>query len=449
VTRLQKLLAVTGATLILPVACDRDAPPGPANRAPVITSEALQQATEGSLFTFVLQFNDPDGPDTLIAFSGTPSWLTVSGDTVSGIAGDNDHDTSFVVTVSDGLAADTLAVLLVVLNINDPPVILCDDTLYASSGVAFSFHPQVIDPDNTTFSISFPHVPAWSTADSDSVYGIPPDTARSDSIKVIVSDGQYADTAAVFLRLLPPLAVYGDSRTGHDAHIRIVSQLLAVHPAVVFHSGDLVEDGTSETDWDIFKAITADLRAQAEFFPALGNHELQSQLFFDNFDLPGNEQWYSVERNRVHFTIINSCVDISSTSDQYQWLVEDLSSVDDSIWFRAVVFHHPPYSTGAHYAECAYFRSILVPVFAQYGVDIVFNGHDHDYERSHCDDIHYIVTGGGGAPLRDQASYYPCSQLFIKQFHFCKLSVLPEAMFIRVIDDVGETIDEFSVPASP
>lgn len=328
---------------------------------------------------------------------------------------------------------------------NEPPSIAAVATVYASGGIYFSHRPQIVDPDDSTVTVTFPYLPTWVVADADSIYGVPPDTAGNDSIKVIVSDGELADSAVVPIRLLPPLVVYGDTRTGHDAHRRVVGWIQTVHPSTVFHVGDLVNDGTLQSDWDIFNEIVADMLAQSEFFPALGNHEYQSQLFFDNFELPGNEQWYSVVRNRVHFIILNSCVDIGPGSDQYQWLHSDLASVADSIWYTAVVFHHPPYSTGAHAEDELGLRDILVPVFEQYGVDIVFTGHDHDYERSHCGGIFYIVTGGGGAPLRDQARQHPCSDLFLKQYHFCKLSVLPDEVHTKVFNDSGIVIDSFVV----
>ncbi|UCE24144.1 MAG: metallophosphoesterase [Candidatus Zixiibacteriota bacterium] len=447
--RFSRLVPAVSALVLVLYGCDGDNPEGPANEAPVITSSPIQQVTEDSLFTFAVEFEDADGPDTIVTFSGVPSWLAVSNDTVSGIPGDNDTDTGFVVAVSDGLAADTLAVQLTVLAVNDPPIIQSQDTSYASGGIDYTFRPQISDPDNESLAITFPHVPSWATVQADSLYGTPSDTASDDSITVIVSDGELTDTAEVYLRVMPPLVVYGDSRTGHDAHTRVVGRIMDVHPAVVFHSGDLVENGNDPSDWDIFNTITADMRAQAEFFPALGNHELQSQLFFDNFELPGNEQWYSVIRNRVLFIILNSCVEIGPASVQYQWLVDELQSVDDSVWYTAVIFHHPPYSTGYHYLECVYYRTMLVPVFEEYGVDIVFNGHDHDYERSFCGGIYYIVAGGGGAPLRDQASSYICSQLFIRQYHFCKVSVLPDRIVVKTINDLGEQLDQFEVSASP
>jgi 3',5'-cyclic AMP phosphodiesterase CpdA len=141
------------------------------------------------------------------------------------------------------------------------------------------------------------------------------------------------------------MAVYGDTRTGHTMHQIIADSMMTVQPAVVFHTGDLVNNGNIAEEWDIFNDITQRIRNNAEFFPALGNHENQSQLFFDNFDLPNNEQWYSVERNYTHFVILNSCVATGDPSEQDKWLQEDLYAVHDTIRFIVVIFHHPPYST--------------------------------------------------------------------------------------------------------
>jgi 3',5'-cyclic AMP phosphodiesterase CpdA len=245
------------------------------------------------------------------------------------------------------------------------------------------------------------------------------------------------------------MIAYGDTRTGHSVHQSIVDSMMTFNPGVVFHSGDLVNNGNIAAEWDIFNNITRRMRSHAEFFPALGNHEHQSPLYFENFDLPNNEQWYSVDRYNTHFIILNSCVAVGDTSEQYRWLQEDLAAVDDSIKFIAAVFHHPPYSTGQHTEDEMGLRDSWVPLFEQYGVDVVFNGHDHDYERSYCGGIYYIVTGGGGAPLRDQAREHPCSQLFIKTYHFCKLVIVGEVMYVKVYDAGKNVIDEFKVVSEP
>ena len=70
------------------------------------------------------------------------------------------------------------------------------------------------------------------------------------------------------------------------------------------------------------KSLFSELIEIVDFYPALGNHERDSQLFFDNFSLPNNEQWYSLEINGIHFIVLDSNSDTSGTSEQYRWLKE-------------------------------------------------------------------------------------------------------------------------------
>ena len=64
--------------------------------------------------------------------------------------------------------------------------------------------------------------------------------------------------------------------------------------------------------------------------------------------------------------------------------------------------HNPPYTaTERDNAVDQALRATLVPLFEQYGVDVVFSGDDHFYRHSLRNGIHYIITGGGGAPLHD------------------------------------------------
>ena len=194
------------------------------------------------------------------------------------------------------------------------------------------------------------------------------------------------------------LVVYGDSRSGHQAHRAVVSGIMTVNPSAVYHTGDLVNDGRLEADWDTFNLITAPIREAFDFYPALGNHEHDDSLYYNNFELPGNERWYSVTEDNIHFIILDSNSPSHDSSEQYLWLENHLMTLGDSISFTAAVFHHPPYSTGPHVEDEKNLRDTFVPLFEKYGVDIVFNGHDHCYERSFVNGIYYIVAGGGGAP---------------------------------------------------
>lgn len=241
------------------------------------------------------------------------------------------------------------------------------------------------------------------------------------------------------------IVIYGDSRTGHDAHREVVSAMVKVEPIAIFHTGDLVADGRNPFHWAIFNEIVAPLLKSADFYPAAGNHEYNSNLYFDNFDLPGNEHWYTVDINSLHFVILDSNSPLGIGSEQYQWLKNDLERVSNNGFFVIVVFHHPPYSSGPHGPDEKNLRDSIVPLFEKYGVHMVFNGHDHIYERSNKNKIFYVVTGGGGAPLYKKENYNPFSQVFIRENHFCRLQKSENQLIVDVFNQYLEVIDHFAV----
>jgi hypothetical protein len=91
------------------------------NRPPEVTSPAAAGATETALFAYVATAQDPDGSTPSIAFAAYPGWLVALADTISGTPAAGTADTSFLVIASDGLLADTLAVLVTV---NDAPTLV-------------------------------------------------------------------------------------------------------------------------------------------------------------------------------------------------------------------------------------------------------------------------------------------------------------------------------------
>ncbi|RRT43804.1 hypothetical protein B296_00056162 [Ensete ventricosum] len=94
------------------------------------------------------------------------------------------------------------------------------------------------------------------------------------------------------------------------------------------------------------------------------------------------------------------------SGEQYQWLERDLEMVDRTVTPWLIATWHPPwYSTyKAHYREAECMRVEMEELLYSYGVDIVFNGHVHAYERSNrvynysldpCGPV-YITVGDGG-----------------------------------------------------
>jgi tartrate-resistant acid phosphatase type 5 len=142
------------------------------------------------------------------------------------------------------------------------------------------------------------------------------------------------------------------------------------------------------------------------FWPSLGNHEYEDvcgdkiRAYKAYFDLPNNERYYEVRLGPVHFFIVNSNNQEpdgrSATSKQANWIKSRVQA--SSAPWQVVVFHHPPFSSGSSGST-----TIMRWPFEQWGVDAVFNGHAHDYERILRDDdkdgkkIAYFVSGLGGA----------------------------------------------------
>ncbi len=244
------------------------------------------------------------------------------------------------------------------------------------------------------------------------------------------------------------IVIYGDTRTNHEPHKKIVKLISAGKPETVFHTGDMVDNGSNKKEWDIFEGIISGLRKNSEFFPVHGNHEWLSPNYFRVFDIQNWITFYALDRHNIHFTIMDSEVPFWKGSWQYKWLERDLkkASLSDKTKFMAVLLHQPLYSSGKHGAyDSPVVSRELAPLFEKYGVDIVFSGHDHSYERLYKNGIVYIVTGGGGAPLYDMAKESESSRIYIKSHHYLTLSVLKNKLFFEVFDDSDKLIDSFKV----
>ncbi len=242
-----------------------------------------------------------------------------------------------------------------------------------------------------------------------------------------------------------PIVIYGDTRTNHNDHRAVVRAIEQVHPQAVFHTGDLVGDGRVEADWDTFFTITGHLLKTTAFYPTLGNHEHDSPLYYKHFNLPRSEQWYSVNIDSIKFIVLNSCTKTDRKSEQYKWLQKELKDAGAETKFTVAVFHHPPYSSGPHEEDEKHLRESWGFLFRKYGVDAVFNGHDHDYERSKVGDIYYIVAGAGGAPLYSKSRDNPYSQVFLKEISFCRLDRSGDTLKIETLDTLLNRIDHVEI----
>ena len=194
---------------------------------------------------------------------------------------------------------------------------------------------------------------------------------------------------------------------------------------LVAHSGDsqLLHHKLSHdifaSRWDSFGRLIQSSAARIPWQVIEGNHEqevVKGELGFlayeKRFHTPSvfsesnTNLYYSYEVAGLHVIMLGCYVDFSRKSEQYQWLEKDLAKVDRSRTPWLIVGMHAPWynSNVAHQGEMEGMRSTMESLLYQYGVDMVFAGHVHAYERSlrvykgRLDNLGpvYINIGDGG-----------------------------------------------------
>ncbi|HEY2380232.1 MAG TPA: metallophosphoesterase, partial [Terriglobia bacterium] len=198
--------------------------------------------------------------------------------------------------------------------------------------------------------------------------------------------------------------VYGDTRTRHDIHRKVIAAILGfAHPDFVMHTGDLVANGDDPALWPIFFDAERELLRKAAFFPALGNHERDAANYFDFLRA---KPYYSFDWGNAHFTVIDSDIENAGATaeqrdafwkQQVRWLEDDLRSAQQAD-FRFLFAHHPPMTAVKRRQGDNPHMTALESMFARYKLSAGFFGHDHNYQHYLKDGIHYFITGGGGAP---------------------------------------------------
>jgi len=227
----------------------------------------------------------------------------------------------------------------------------------------------------------------------------------------VVLEGEPPGADLGFRTAPPPgepfsFVVMGDTRSAEADHRAVLAQLAGEAPDLVLHTGDLVEDGAEEAGWKSFFDVEGPLLSRAPLLAAMGNHEAQNQLGMQNFTrffgiaLQDGEMIHALTYGNTRFLVMDTNLIFFSLSGQTAWLERELQAAvtDPSIRHIFVMMHHGPYATGPHGGSRGV-RAAWAPLFAAYGVEAVFSGHDHLYERLEQDGVRYFVSGGGGGPL--------------------------------------------------
>ncbi len=268
--------------------------------------------------------------------------------------------------------------------------------------------------------------------------------------------------------------VFGDSRGGaigspNLEHEAAIAAIIDESPALYFNTGDLVSAGANLDNWAYFFTAEHDLMAHVPLYPIFGNHEDDEEngltgddnwgRYFAPPDANRHPTYYSFDYLNAHFVVI----DVEKWETllvpdilQNGWLRDDLDAANENpkTNFTFAFLHEPPFSYKEGRTGNTATLLILNPIFRDYGVDAVFEGHDHFYARHEMGGINHIVTGGGGAPLYDfqpwpQPQTMPGYHAHDKSNHYMVIDLEPEIATLRSFRLDGTLIDEFTLERDP
>lgn len=251
--------------------------------------------------------------------------------------------------------------------------------------------------------------------------------------------------------------IYGDTRTHNNVHRQVVRAAVEQHPDFIVQTGDLVAKANNANQWKIFDSIIQPVREKRiGYYPARGNHDVGKQSKYKE-EIPaslrsGDTFYYRFDLQNLRFLALDTESDLSTGSDQYQWLEKELKEAKSDNKFVIPFFHEAIFSAGSRHGSNMRLQAVLHPLFKQYGVKLVFQGHDHIYYRTTRDGIVYVVSGGGGAPLYGIASSrLQPGDVARRIHHFCVADLFPDEIRVNVYAlgrrGTGlKTIDDFVVP---
>ena len=231
----------------------------------------------------------------------------------------------------------------------------------------------------------------------------------------------------------------------------------------ILHAGDVVESPASPY-WDHWFASFDDMLLRAPFIPVLGNHEKGHRSYYNNFSFPpgagkNGERWWALHWGDVVIVGLDTTnLKVADYLAQQDWARLHLSGPEPN---KFVMFHYPVFSSDAFHGDGYSYDVIFHPIFVEAGVDIVFNGHAHNYERIVRDGVTYLVVGGGGAVPRTLAdTLVEGSRVALEGYNFyTRVTADPSGIDVETVSVAeasdesfiltdGHLLDAFSLPES-
>jgi hypothetical protein len=243
-------------------------------------------------------------------------------------------------------------------------------------------------------------------------------------------------------------AIIGDSGEPGTAQREVAAQMALWRQRFPFEfvlmTGDNLYGRERPTDYETkfarpYKAL---IDGGAKFYAALGNHDDDGQIQYKLFNMGGKKYYSFKPKNGVRFFALDSnYVD----AKQLEWLDTELEA-SGSDW-KIAFFHHPLYSSGATHGSADLQRELLEPTLLKHGVNVVFQGHEHFYERLKPQKgVAYFIIGSSAKLRKGDLQK---SELTVygndSEYAFMLAEIVGDEMYYQAVNHKGVTLDAGSI----
>ncbi|HYH00228.1 MAG TPA: metallophosphoesterase [Terriglobales bacterium] len=240
------------------------------------------------------------------------------------------------------------------------------------------------------------------------------------------------------------IAIIGDPGTGGNRQRDIAERLQEARQlfpfTAVFMLGDNLYGRERPKDYleKFEKPYSALLNSGVKFYAVLGNHDTPEQRMYPGFNM-GGKRYYSFDAAPGVRVFALDTTDLNDA--QIRWIRQELARPGAN--WKIVIMHHPLYSSGKRHGPELGMREVLEPIFVDAGVNLVFSGHEHFYERHTAQrGIQYFISGAAGKLRKNgirAGDGTACG--FDQDNSFMLLEVGPDAAYFASVARDGTVVD--------
>ena len=179
------------------------------------------------------------------------------------------------------------------------------------------------------------------------------------------------------------------------------------------------------------------LSAGVKFQASLGNHDRPENASYKLWNMDG-QRYYSYVRGNVRFFALDSS---RMDAKQVAWIETSLREARED--WKICYFHHPLYSNAGRHGSSVDLRVLLEPIFVKHGVNVVFAGHDHVYERLKPQKgiVHFVSGAAGKLRRGNMRPTEQTAAFFDQDLSFMLVEIVETNLHFQAVSRTGATVD--------